>query len=242
MTALLAMVTEALPAEEATHAVESYFETTYGPRLFLDEVSDQGLALLLRYRASTAAMALLECELHFLREPSPRLREFAERLGREASQTRDPGLAACSAYYEDIQRHGRVGAGFEQAVASLPATAETVAILGRSRTRYTEAVDLLMAAGRVEDAERFCRIHRDPGLAAAWAERRKDFRAALRWFREAKDLDSAMRCARATGDGKLVARVYEWQEDFGEALRAWRQLGQHREVARLLRKYPLLQV
>ena len=97
-----------------------------------------------------------------------------------------------------------------------------------------------MGAGEVEKAELYCRIQRDFVLAGTWAEKRKDFAAAVRHFREGRDLDGALRCAKASADGRLVARVHEWRGEPGEALRLWKKLGRPRDVERLLKHYPLL--
>ena len=83
-------------------------------------------------------------------------------------------------------------------------------------------------------------MNRDPGLAAAWAEKRGEFQGAVRYYREARDLDGALRCALASGDKRTVARVREWRGEVAEALRIWKQLGRKADVARLLKKYPLL--
>ena len=99
---------------------------------------------------------------------------------------------------------------------------------------------MLMAAGETEEAELYCRIQRNSALAAAFAEKRGDFNGAVKYFREARDLDGALRCARASSDERMLARVHEWRGEHGEALRIWKKLDRKREVARLLKKYPLL--
>ena len=97
-----------------------------------------------------------------------------------------------------------------------------------------------MEARDIEKAELYCRIQRDFVLAGTWAEKRKDFPAVVRHFRQARDLDGALRCAKASADGRQVARVHEWRGEPGEALRLWKKLGRPRDVERLLKHYPLL--
>jgi tetratricopeptide (TPR) repeat protein len=237
---LLAAATQPLPPENATQRVEAFFERAYGQFASADRIPDEGLALLLRARASTAIMNFLNYELQIAREPNRRVQEFGERLARTAEETRDLRLAACHAYFQDLRQFGRTAAGFEQAAARLPLARDSATILGLSQRRYREAVDLLMAAGATEEAERYCRMNRDPGLAAAWAEKRGDLHSAVRYYREARELDGALRCAQASADDRKVARVREWRGEFTEALRIWRKLGRKSDVARLLKKYPLL--
>jgi hypothetical protein len=236
----LSILAESLPAEDARRAVEDYFERAYGGFPSMDLIPEEALALVLRARASSAIIALLAWQLRFLRELPDRFQEFGERLGRAAEQSGDPCLAACHAYYREMKRYGRTGDEFEKAVARLPLTADTASILGLSRPRHREAVDMLMAAGDIDKAERYCRIHRDLGLAAAWAEKRQEFGSAVRYFREARDLEGALRCAKASSDPRLVARVHEWRGEPAEALRIWEKLNRTQDVTRLLRKYPLL--
>ena len=237
---LLSALTESLPLDDARSAVEDCMHQIFGGYFFLDTIPDQALALLLRTRAAGSIMSLLSYELQFLRDTNQRLLSFAEQLGREATESADPGLAACWAWYQD-RRFRRPGDQFEKAVAGLALGGHTAGILGFSSSRYLEAVNLLMEAGEIEKAERFCRMHRNPGLAARWAEKRRDFARAARSFYEARDMESALRCAVVSGDQRLLARVHEWRGELGEALRIWKTLGLKGNVARLLRKYPLLQ-
>ena len=206
----------------------------------LDRVPDEDLALLLRTRASSAIISLLGWEMQFLRDPEPRLQEFGERLGREAEESRDPGMGACRAYFSEVMRGRHTGDGFEAAAAQLPLARGTAAILGFSRLRYREAVDFLMEADEVEKAEQYCRFQRDFVLGGDVGGKTKGVRRRGSNFREARDFDGALRCAKASDDSRLVARVHEWRGEPGEALRLWKKLGRPREVERLLKQYPLL--
>lgn len=237
---LLSALAETLPLNEARDAVEDYLEQIFGGYFFLDMIPDGLLALLLRTRAAKSIMSLLSHEMQFLRETNQRLRNFAEQLRREAKESADLGLAACWAWYQDYQRFHHPGEEFEKAAAELTLSGDTASILGFSSRRYQEAVNLLMEGGEFQKAERFCRIHGNPRLAAQWAEKRRDFAGAARSFHEARDMESALRCAVASGDQRLVARVHEWRGELKEALRIWKKLGLRGNAARLLRKYPLL--
>jgi hypothetical protein len=97
-----------------------------------------------------------------------------------------------------------------------------------------------MDAGSIEKAERYCRENRDPGLAALWAEKRGDLKGAVRCYREARNLDGALRCAQGSGDELTIARVREWRGELTEALQIWKRLGRTADIARVLKKYPLL--
>ncbi|MGO9310420.1 MAG: UvrD-helicase domain-containing protein [Spirochaetia bacterium] len=237
---LLIAAAEPLPAEAMTEKVEGFFARAYGRFIFASHLPDAGLELLLRARASTPIMSLLQYELQVTQEPDARVLEFGERLSRTAEEIADTRLAACRAYFLDMRQFRRPAEGFESAAARLPVARDTVAILGRSRRRYREAVDLLMAEGAIDDAELYCRINHDHGLAAAWAEKRGDMKGALKYYREARDLDGALRCALASGDERTVARAREWRGEMAEALRIWKRLGRKADVARLLKKHPLL--
>ena len=237
---LLSALVESLPEEEARGRIKEYFEKAHGDFPFLNDIRDEGLALLLRARASSVIIKLLAHELSPRGNPAPRLRDFAERLGRAAEETGDPGLAACHAFYRDMTRRLRTTDEFERAAACLASTRETAAILGFSRLRHPEAVQVLMEAGEVETAERICRVQRNYRLAAEWAERRKDFKGAARYFHDARDLEGALRCARSSGDERLIARTYEWRGEPHEALKIWKRLKRQGDVERLLKKYPLL--
>ncbi len=237
---LLAAVAQPLAPEEAVLMVEAFFERNYGQFASADSIPDAGLALLLRTRASTAIMNLLHYELDFVREPSRRVQEFQEQLASKVEEREDRRLEACLAYSQDLRQFGRAGEGFEKAAARLPLARDTTAILGRSRRRYRDAVELLMDAGSIDEAERYCRENRDPGLAAAWAEKRGDLKGAVRYYREARNLDGALRCALGSEDEPTIARVREWRGELAEALEIWKRLGRKADIARVSKKYPLL--
>jgi tetratricopeptide (TPR) repeat protein len=237
---LLEAAVRKLPADAARGRVEAFFERAYGRYPSAEGIPDAGLDLLLRTRSTTAIMSFLHHELALLREDDRRVLQFLERLARAAAESGDPGLGACHAYAKDLRERGGPDEGFEQAVARLPLSRATADVLGRSRLRYREAVDLLMQQGSVDGAELYCRVNRDPGLAAAWAEKRGDNKGAVRYYREARDLEGALRCARASGDQRQVARVLEWRGEFADALRIWKKLGRRKDVERLLRKRPML--
>jgi len=220
--------------------VEDFFPRAYRSFAPIEGIPDEGLSLLLRARASAAIITVLNYETLFEREPDLRFKEFVDRLARAAQVTGDPGLIACHAYYKDMSLFRRPGDDFERAVAQLPLSRGTAAILGLSTLRHREAVDMLMEAGEIEEAEKYCRFLRDPGHAALWAEKRGEFNDAVRWFRGARDLDGALRCAQASADQRTIARVREWRGEPGEALRIWKKLNRENDVARLLKKYPLL--
>jgi hypothetical protein len=62
----------------------------------------------------------------------------------------------------------------------------------------------------------------------------------VKYYREAKDIEGALRCAQGTGDERQVARVREWRGEYGEALQIWKKLGRKADVELLLKKRPLL--
>jgi hypothetical protein len=166
--------------------------------------------------------------------------DFAERLGTIVAETQDSQLAACFAYYQDLRKSGRTGDGFENAAARLPLSHGTAAILGRSRRRYREVVEMLMTEGAIENGELYCFMNRDYGLAAVWAEKLGNLHSAVKHYRAARDFEGALRCAQASGDEPTIARAREWRGEFTEALRIWKRLDSKADVARLLRRYPLL--
>jgi tetratricopeptide (TPR) repeat protein len=237
---LLSAVVQTVPQSEAGQRVEDFFFKAYGRFIFADTIGETGTSLLLRVRASAVIIALVHLELQLRREPSPQLLEFGRRLARAAAETGDPRLAACDAYFHDMRQFGRAAQRFELAAGGLELAPPNLAVLGHSSKRYRDVVEKLMADGAIEEAELYCRMNHDPGLAAAFAEKRGDMKDALRYYRDARDLDGALRCARASGDERVVARALEWRGEYAEALRIWRVLGRKADVARLLKKYPLL--
>ncbi len=237
---LLAVSAPGLPAHELTEKVETFFERAYGRFASADLITSEGFSLLLEARASAAIMNFLDFELQIRGEPTRPILEFGERLAQASAESRDLRLMACHAYFRDMRTFRAPRAGFEAAAALLPLQRDTAAILGRSSQRYREAVDLLMAHGAVEDAEMYCRINHDPGLAGSWAEKRGSLKDAVRYYRDARDKDGALRCAQASGDQAMVARAWEWRGEYAQALRIWKKLGRTADVARLLRKRPLL--
>ena len=124
-------------------------------------------------------------------------------------------------------------------VAALPLTEENVAVLAASRARYRDGVEWLMRMGRIADAEMYCRIHRDPGLDARYAEERGARQSAARKYMEARDYEAALRCSLAVKDGRGAARAYERLGRVEEAIAIWKKLGSKRDVERLRKKYPL---
>ena len=240
LLSLLSSLAESLSPEDARRAVEDFFRRAYGSFAPVEGIPEEGLALLLRARASAAIITLLSYEMLFEREPDLRVKDFVDRRARAAVVTGDPGLVACHAYYEDMSRFRRPGDDFERAVAQLPLSRETAALLGLSPLRHREAVDMLMEAGEIEEAEKYCRIQGNHGLGARWTEQRGEFKEAVRWHRDAGDLDGALRCAQASADERMIARVREWRGEPGEALRIWKKLKRKSDVARLLKKHPTL--
>ena len=235
---LLRAAVAALGPEEACTRVEEFFADEYGMYVMLDRIPEAGLNLLVEARAATSIMRLLAFELGLARSTDRRLKDFLDRLQRAAAESGDDRLAACSAYAAGY-RQG-VNDAFEKAAERLPLAAATAAILGRSRRRYKEAVAFLIGQGEIEEAEMFCRINDDPGLAAGYAESRGDFKGAVRHYREARDLEGSLRSARKSADERQVARVLEWRGEYREALEIWRKLGRAGDVARVLKKRPLL--
>jgi tetratricopeptide (TPR) repeat protein len=237
---LLGVSAAGLPADRLHDRVERFFGEHFGRFMFPDHIPPEGLELLLRARAASAIASLLAHEIRPGRALGEKLKPFLGQLSRSAAQEGDAGLLACDALAADLRRHGFPANGYEEAVAGLPLTLENYAVLGLSRNRYREAVELLMSRAYVDEADHFCRFHKDYALAASYAEKRSDFEGAVKYYREARDLDGAMRCAQATGDERRIARVHEWRGEFADALRIWKKLGRKADVARLLKKRPLL--
>ena len=236
---ILAAAAEPLAPEEAAQMTEAFFERNYGQFVSVESIPDRGLALLLRTREAITIMNMLHFELDIRGEPSRQVQEFLEQLARTVEETRDLRLDACLAYSRDMRQFGRPAQAFEKAAALLPLAHGTAAIIGLSGLRYRDAVQMLMEAGSIEEAERYCRQNRDPGLAASWAEKRGDLKEAVRYYREARELDAALRCALGSEDEPTIARVREWRGELPEALLIWKRLGRKADVARVTKKMAL---
>ncbi len=64
-------------------------------------------------------------------------------------------------------------------------------------------------------------------------------RAAARSYMDARDFEAALRCYRAAKDERGAARACERLGRVNEALAIWAKLGRPREIARLRKKFPL---
>jgi tetratricopeptide (TPR) repeat protein len=220
-----------VPEPEPRRLLERFFAVAIGSSLNTDYLPDIVFDLVIRYRVPNLIITILRDNLEFKPSGLGRFRSFVDNLTRTAADTADRDLSACAAYAAGQQ-------AFEKAIESLVLSDRNVVVIAMSRIRYRDAVAWLMAAGRIDQAELYCRINKDHGLAARYAEERGDLKPAARYFMEALDYEGALRCYRALKDQRGEARALERLGRIAEAIALWRKLGRRLDVSRLLKKHP----
>ena len=153
---------------------------------------------------------------------------FLDRLRTVAEAEQDRELALCTLMGDEAE--------YEAAIAELEPAPHNAALFAVSGTRYGEAVAILVAAGRADDAASVCRRHRDYAQGGRIHEQAGDLLRAARTYRDAELFDDARRCYAARGDQAGVARVFERERRHDEAMAIWQRLGRQREIERLARK------
>ena len=220
------------PEPEPRRVLERFFAAAVGPYLNADYLPDIVFDLVIRYRVPNLIITIVRDNLEFQLSRSGRFHSFVDNLTRAAVETEDRDLSACAAYAVGQQ-------AFEKAAEILVLSDRNVSVIALSLIRYRDAVAWLMAAGRVEQAELYCRINSDYGLAARYTEQRGDLKSAARYFMDARDHEGALRCFRALKDQRGEARALERLGRIAEAIAIWKKLDRKLDVSRLLKKYPL---
>ena len=153
---------------------------------------------------------------------------FLDRLRAVADDEQDRELALCTLLEDE--------AAFEAAIAAVAPAPHNMALFAASATRYGEAVTHMLQSGRPEHAASVCSRQGDFERAARIREQSGDLLSAARTYRDAGLFADARRLYAARGDEAGVARVFEREQRFDEAMSIWRRLGRDREIARLTRK------
>jgi tetratricopeptide (TPR) repeat protein len=213
----------------AREMVETWFDRAWDPDFSGKELPREAHDLLLEHPVPNVIIRALLPATGPGGSLSEEEKRFVAELARQGEEQGDPMLSACAAWVTDP-------AEFETVVAAMPAESRTACLLASSAARYREGVSVLMAGERIEEALLYCRLHRDPGLAARCAEECGALEEAARFHVEAGDLEAALRCCRAAGDEAGAARVLEKMGRWHDALSVWRTLGRDRDVARVIRK------
>ena len=153
---------------------------------------------------------------------------FSTGCGAVADAEQDRELALCTLLEDE--------SAFEAAIADLEPAPHNAALFSVSAARYGEAVAILVAQGRADDAASICVRHRNYARGGRIYEQAGDLLRAARTFRDGELFDDARRCYRARGDQAGVARVFERERRHDEAMAIWQRLGREREIERLARK------
>ena len=161
-------------------------------------------------------------------EGSDEYRYFQGRLERTMLEERDKELSLCLL----LERPD----AFELAITGVQPTARNVALFAESSTRYTEAVKLLLESDATSRAAGICLRHRDYARGGSIYEGAGDLQRAGRAYRDGGLYADAHRCFAACGDEAGVARVFERESRFEEAVAIWHRLGRQREVDRVRKK------
>jgi len=210
--------------------IEEVFDRIFGVLIDENLLPAAAFDMLIAYRVVNVIMSLWPFHVRSIIPASSRISGLINSLSRAASDTGDPDLAACAAFAAgDIE-------GFERLASGIELTDANAVLLAASSARCPEAVALLMARGRVGQAEMACRRHGDYARAGRYAEERGDMREAVRWFMDGRDYASALRCALSSGNKRAAARAYEHLGRFDEAIGMLTRLGKVREVERVRKK------
>ena len=164
-------------------------------------------------------------------EQSKLLEAFAERLERTARDSGDPELMLCTVV-DDLE-------ALDERLPAITPTAGNYLLFARSPAHHPGAVEVLRKLGETVEAAAVYRAHGDDYRAARLLEESGDLtnlRNAARIDRDAGRFDDARRCCHAAGDEILLARVYEREGRYGDALAIWRRRGRQRDAARVVRK------
>ncbi len=243
LSRLLASVVDSLPAEEAQRLAEDYFEKAHRSFPSLAEQPDGTLRSCFARRASSAIISLLGWEMQFLRDLGPHLAGSSVSVlgGRPRKPGPRYGCLPCVFRMNVMRQRHCPGDGFEGAARAASAGSRGPAvILGFDRLRYREAVDLLMEAGEIEKAELYCRIQRDFVPWQGRGGKTKGTSPRGSTLPRGARPDGALRCAKASADGRLVARVHEWRGEPGEALGLLKNFGRPSRCRAAAEALPLL--
>ena len=161
-------------------------------------------------------------------KPGPGMEYFRERLSRVAEEENDAALAACALLGDQP--------AFEERMAGVQANVNNIPLLADSRRRYLEAVEIRLAQGDAERAVQICLHHGDHKRAGGIREQTGELAYAARAYRDGNLYPDALRCYEALGDEVGVARIYERQGRFDEAMEIWQRRGRRRDIERLGKK------
>ena len=158
---------------------------------------------------------------------SPQAGQLLKRIEEAAGS--DPALAACALLARDRRR-------FDEALAGVALSLRTSELFALSRLRYTEAVQLLLESGRVDDAKHVCVRNHDFARAGRISEEAKDLTAAARYYLQAGEPERALACYERLGNDPGRARALERMGRFEEALAIHEARHNRRDTERIRRK------
>ena len=154
--------------------------------------------------------------------PEEERRYFLDRLSATAATEQDPQLVLCTLLDDD--------AAFEELIAAIEPTPHNVVLFAHSTTRYGEAVAILLALGKLEDAALVCMQHDEFARAGRIYEDAGDLVCAARTYRDGGLFEDARRCYAVRGDAAGIARVFEREGSYEKAMAIWQRLGRKREI------------
>ena len=164
-------------------------------------------------------------------EKGRRMDAFIDRLERAAREGGDPELQLCTMVDNPAKLDGRL--------RGVRPTPENYLLFARSPAHYRGAVEVLCRLGREDEAAEVHRAHGDTLSAARVLESSgdaQDMKDAARIHRDDGRFEDAARCCRAVNDEVGLARVYEREGRYRDALEIWQRRGRQRDVARMARK------
>jgi hypothetical protein len=190
----------------------------------------EDLAIRLRHCGALLSLLHTDGRLPYIELPGDKRRNLLPRIRQTAEATGDRTLLACVcvAIGETDRYH--------ELLENIEVTSRTVRLFEVSPHRHARAAAYHLAQG---SWKRAAVIH------AGWGEREEaaaihdaagDPVAACRLYREAKDYERALECARKASNDVEIARAYEGLGDYGRAVDVWSALGRKKDVARVKAK------
>ena len=147
------------------------------------------------------------------------------RLQRTAEEQQDPELALCMLLDDRL--------AFDTGLNELEVSERNVTLFAHSKRHYAKAVAFLLQRGDTDRAASACTFHDDYAGAGRIYERAGDLGLAARLYRDGRCTADALRCFQEIGAEVEIARIYEREHRFDEALAIWQRRGREQDAERV---------
>ena len=150
---------------------------------------------------------------------------LASRLRQTAEEQQDRELALCTLLDDPP--------AFDAGLEELGVSERNVMLFAHSKRHYAKAVAFLLQRDDTDRAASVCMFQDDYAGAGRIYEQAGDVGLAARLYRDGRCTADALRCFAAIGDEAEMARIYEREHRFDEALAIWRRRGREQDVERV---------